>query len=376
MSGDYKYLVVDAATGENIAEIPLADVTFSYVLNGCGQLTATFPADAYFSTVDLFGGELLIREITVLRDEVAVWNGPIVNLAGSRRGGWELTAREASWYLQKRTIEEDLTYTSEDIFQIARDLIDYATGKVSDGADGTLPAGSNIFAALPRFTVTSGSAGTSKSYTFSGTAGHLVSEALDDALVADPTTGLDYAMGYRTGSTRQSCVRTLLLGSPALGVQQEVQLRASDLYDFGRTLDYEQSATRITILGGGGYVKRLQSTEAVGASAILLENVTDRQNISDPDAIDNFARDDRRARHPPVHDRWVEVIPSVTIPFDLYSVGDLVAFDVDGPNGQNDLLSLSANSRRLVQIDVTPRAGGDPERMRLTVSTLVSDLAE
>lgn len=372
MAGDYKFMFVNLATGENVGEFPLADVTFSYRLNGVGQLTATAPADAYFMSQDYLGAEFSITSITVLRDEVPVWFGFITNLNGTRRGGWEITAREAHWILSKRTIEDDLTYTSEDIFQIVRDLVNYALTKTANGSDG-MTAGANINAAFAQFDVMAGTAGVTKSYNFYGNQGYTIQQAIDQALVADPTTGLDYAMDYRVASTRQYCVPRLIMGSPSLGVQQEIRLRASDLYDYSRTLDWEQAATRVTELGPSGYIKRLQSASAVAASAVLLENVTDCTSLADSTAVDDFARDDRRARKPPLHDRWVEFTPTDNkIPFDQYSVGDLVAFDVDGPG----LLQLSAQSRRCLQIDVWPQTQGSPERVRLTVSTLVDDLAE
>lgn len=39
----------------------------------------------------------------------------------------EGAAWQASWWLTRRTVEVDQTFTSGDIFQIVRDLIDYMT---------------------------------------------------------------------------------------------------------------------------------------------------------------------------------------------------------------------------------------------------------
>lgn len=367
---DYKYLVTDAATGDNIDEIPLEGVQFAYGLNTPGTLTATFPPDAYFAQPDVFGGPDSVREITVLRDDKCRWNGPITNLSGSRRGGWSLTAREPTWYFSKRSIEEDLVYTSEDIFQIVRDLFTYATTKTANGSDG-MTSGADINADLPRFSVMSGTAGVAKSYTFGGNVGHLISEAIDNALIADPTTGLDYAVDYISGTTRQRCIRTLKLGSPSLGVQQEIQLRNDDLYDYGLIDDLEQAATRVTVIGQNGYVKRLQNSGAVAIGAVLLESVTDRQDLAATSAVDDFAMDDRRARQPPVAQWWVEFVPDDgKLSFDLYSVGDMVPLDVRGPG----LFSASGISYRATQIDVFPPAKGSPERVRLSLGTLVSEL--
>jgi hypothetical protein len=217
----------------------------------------------------------------------------------------------------------------------------------------------------------SGTAGVTKDYSFLGTAGHLISEALDDALVGDPTTGLDYGMDYRSGSTRQSVIRTLKLGSPGLGTVQEIELRANDLYDWGRVLDWEQAATRITTIGGNGYIKRLMNTGAVASGTVLLESVTDRQDLTATADVDDYTRDQRRARQLPVRDRWVEFIPTVgKLPFDQFSLGDTVPLDVRGPG----MLALSAQDRRVVQMNVTPSAGGAPERVRLVLSTSLTDL--
>lgn len=366
---DYRYLIVDPTTGLPICEAPLEGVTFSYMMNAIGQLSGHFPAEANFAINDVFGEAL--RELTVLRDGDAVWNGPITLLSGTRLGGWDLTADEASWWMTKRTIETDQVFTSEDVFQIVRDLSDYMTSKTATGNDG-MTLGDDLVAALPRWHVTAGSAGVTKSYTFSGTAGHTIMEALEDALVADSTDGLDWRMDYRTGSIRQSCSRTLTLGSPQLGVTQTIQLREHLLYDYSRTLDWDQCGNRITVKGSG-YVKTLENTgSTVTRVEPLIERVFDRSDVNNNDAIDAYCHDARRACRPPVRNRWVEFVPSTTLPFGWCDLGDVVPFDFYSDN----ILRLFAQHRRVTQIDVTPPGPGQPEIVRLSISTAMDVLGD
>src|SRR6058998_1213993 len=106
---DYRYLLSDASTGLAIGELPLTVSSFTYQLNAAGQLSGTIPRDhrlaqdIYWA---LYGSTNSDREITVLRDGVPVWNGPVTLLAASLRdpSQMQVTAREASWYMTKRTI--------------------------------------------------------------------------------------------------------------------------------------------------------------------------------------------------------------------------------------------------------------------------------
>ncbi|MBV9292625.1 MAG: hypothetical protein JO222_09260 [Frankiales bacterium] len=366
---DYRALAVDAATGLAHAEVPLTISSFSYCLNNIGQLTGSFPADAYFAAEDVFQGSVV--ELSVLRDDVPVWNGPITNLDGSRRGGWSLTAREASWWLTKRTIEEDKVYVSEDIFDIVRDLVDYMTSKVSTAGDGYASPGTDLLAALPRFFVTAGLAGVAKSYSFYGSARHKIDEAFENALVADPDTGLDWRMDYGPGAHRQTCDRTLTLGSPSLGETHDLELREHLLYDYGRVLDWERSANRAHGTDGSGKVVTKQNTGSTDSGFALLEDVFDfsGSGAADVDLV-QMTKDARRMSNPPLHDRWVEFVPGVTLPFGWCACGDVVKFDIQGPG----LLQITAQHKRVVQTDVTPAAGGEPERVKLTMGIPLDDL--
>lgn len=371
---DYRYLLVDASTGLAIGELPMTVTSFTYQLNAAGQLSGTIPRDHRLAQ-DIYWALFLStnsdREITVLRDEVPVWNGPVTLLSASLRdpSQMQVTAREASWYLSKRTIETDLSYIGQDLYTVVRDLVgSYMVGKTSTAGDGMGTPGQNINAALPRWSVapavgTSGVTLTSTaSPTFYGTARHLVSQAVDDELVADPTTQFDYRMDYTTGSTRGQCHRTFTVGVP-LGTLRAQKLDEYNLYDFNKTEDRERAANRAHVLSGAGPVT-LQNTGSTANGDILIESTFDYSGVNDLPSAQAYARDARRRAQPPVVSYGGTYVPGVTLPFNWCLVGDQVQLAIQG---STILHSLEAHVR-VIQIEVIPPQGGNPELVSLGVA--------
>lgn len=358
---DYRYILVDASSGTNIDEIPLTVSSFSRVLNGVGSLTGTIPLDHSKALPTSLRGD---REITVLRDNAVVWNGPItVTDDGDLQSRTvTVTAREASWYLGKRTLEVNKNYNA-DVYYIVRNLIAYMTTK--QGAGST-----NINAALPRFFVSpaTGTSGTTRAVHYYGGARHTIADIIDD-LVADPTTGLDYRMDYATGSTRQQCKRTLTLGSPSLGVARAQLLTEHVLANYGKTEDRERAATRVHVIGSG-YTSTAQNTGSVTNGDILIEAVTDRSDKSNHAFLDDFARDFRYRAQPPVSTQTVTYIPTVGgLEFGFADLGDTVNIQIGGAT----LLHSVAHSR-VLQVEVTPSQGDTAESVALTIATPLDSL--
>lgn len=362
---DYRTLVADASTGTHLAELPLSGLTFSRVLTGVGTLTGSLPIDHVTATEANLKGD---REITVMRDDEPVWNGPLTGLDASRLGSVTITAREASWYLSKRTLEVDKHY-NKDTHQIVRSLDHYMENKTSTDGDGTASVGSNINAALPRYAVSTGDSGVTKELSLSGTARHTIAEILE-FLVEDPDTGLEYRMDYTTGSTRQAVRRTLTLGSP-LGVTVTQQLTEAVLYDYARTMDWERGGTRVHVVGGRGITKTKQNTASITAGTLLLESVFDRSDTSSATILNHMAREARRRSQPPVQTFTAVFVPGA-LAFDFCNLGDKVPFDIRTPN----ILSITADNRRVVQIDVTPPSGETPELVALTFNLPLDELGE
>ena len=356
----YKYLLVDASSGTNLGELPLDVSSFSYVLNGCGQLTGTIPLDHPMATYQNLLGD---REVTVLRDDVPVWNGPITLPEGQfSTRTVTITAREPTWYLGKRTLEVNKNFNA-DLFYIVRWLVNYMTTKTGSG-------GSNINAALPRFSVSpSGNAGQAKQVRYYGSARHTIADIIND-LVADPTTGLDYRMDYSTGSTRQTCQRTLTLGSPSLGTTRTQQITEHLITEYTRQLDRERAATRVHVLGAG-YTSTAQNTGSVTNGDILIESVFDRTDKANHTFLDNYARNARYVSQPPVVTHQVSFTPGSALPFGFALVGDKVQIEI--LINTNTLLH-AAQFARVMQIDVTPSTGESAENVTLTLATSLDSL--
>lgn len=356
----YRYLLVDASSGVNKGELPLSVQSFSRLLNGVGVLTGTLPMDHPMSTWQNLLGD---REITVLRDDVPIWNGPITTLDVTLSGRQvAVTAREASWYLGKRTLEVNKNYNA-DLYYIVRNLVTYMTTKLGTGA-------SNINAPLPRFSVSpAGNSGTVKAYRYYGSARHTLAEILDD-LVADPTTGLDYRMDYTTGSTRQTCQRTLTLGSPSLGATRSQRITEALVTEYSRSLDRERAASRVHVLGNG-YTATAQNTGSVSNGDILIESVFDRTDKSNHSFLDNYARDARYRSQPSVLTHSVSFKPGSALPYGFCDVGDKVDVEILVGSG---LLISNAGTARVLEIDVTPNDGNGDEIVTLSLATSLDSL--
>lgn len=370
----YKTVIYEASTGMPIAELPLRDLTFSRVLSGCGQLTGWLSIYDDAATEGNLGmhRDDPDREITVFRDDVPVWSGPLTASDASLSSGQvQLVAREASWYLGRRMLEENRDFDGDDLDVIVGNLNDYLTGKLGTGDDG-MTLGDDIVADIPRWSIDATAlAGVAFSDpsppTFYGSARHSILDCLT-ALANDPETGFEWRMDYATGSTRQAVHRTLVFGYPALGSTLTTQLTERVLVDFGRSLDYERGATRVHVMYSGGVVT-LQSPLAVTNGTLLTEVVDDQSDVTKDSMATARSRDLRRLSRPPVRVFTATYRPgAVSLPFGFCDLGDTVPFEITFPR----VLSISTDRRRVIQIDVTP--GGGDELVKLTFNDMLDDL--
>lgn len=360
---DYRVLLVDASTGHNLGEMTtfVFDSPFTRVLSGCGDVSGHLPLDDPMATTSMLQGD---RELTILRNDVPVWNGPITALDASfSTRVVNITAREASWYFGKRTLEIDKNYNA-DLYYIVRNLVTYMTTKTSNGTTG----GSSINAALPRFSVSpaSGNSGTTKAVHYYGTARHTIADIIND-LVADPSTGLDYRMDYTSASSRQNCQRVMTLGVP-LGSTLNQNLTEHVLYDFQKQEDRDRAAIRVHTVGAG-YTYTLQNTGAVSAGEILIEAVFDRSDTSNQTVIQNYTKDARRLTQPPVAPYSYTYVPGAALPYGWCDLGDKIYANVGGTT-----ILYSQGFRRVIQIAVTPPTDSTPELVALTVNLPLDQL--
>lgn len=126
--GSYRYIVADTKTGLPLGELPLSVDSFSTALGEGGTLSGTLPlagAPNDWYTVTTPGKTAL----HVIRDDnQIVWGGPIVGRAPSGTDKASLRAETFEQWLKRRKIKTDLTYTSVDVFDIIRDVLDVVQG--------------------------------------------------------------------------------------------------------------------------------------------------------------------------------------------------------------------------------------------------------
>lgn len=344
-----RVLVYKSSTGLPLAELPF-DPSWSLVLSGAGSLSGSLPVWHPLATENILGQhhDDPDRELTVFVDDLPDFNGPLTGTSCTLSGGSiDINVREVSWYLLKRTLEADKDYTGWDLADAVDDLLTYATTKTATGDDG-MTLGDDIKAAIPRLSwdvsalvgVTLGNA------VFTGTAGHTIQEVFD-FLAADPETGFEWRVDYRTSSTRTQPHRTLVFGYPGLGtVHTGGELSERVLSDYGRDMDNERAATRQTVMYGAGKVVR-QSSVAVTNSVILLEGVDDYTDTNDLDMAIGRAKDLRRVSKPMVRIPSGAIRHGGSLPHDFLALGDVCPFGITWP----DILTITADTRRVVQID-------------------------
>lgn len=348
MAGQYVYLLVNAVTGSVLGELPLTlSQPFTRVLNGCGELQGTIPL--YHPVTSMIGGGLY--EITVLRNGVPIWNGPMTlsqNIS-LRDQTVPVTAREASWWLGKRVLEVNKHWNA-DIFYIVRQLVTYMTSKVSTTGDGYTPAGSSLASTLANFAVSpaSGNSGITREVWYSGTARHLINDIFLD-LASNDVGGFDYRMNY--SGTANTCTRTLTLGAPSLGTTHEDPLVEDVLYDFTKSMDWERAANRVhTVYAGGLQAYTLQNKSSVTTDGNpLVESTFDQTDTSNLTTVQALTRNLRLVCYPPITDHTFSWQPDVVFPFGWCDLGDKVYLNISPGT-----ILTSAGHRRIVQMAYQP----------------------
>lgn len=375
-------VVVFDATLTPLAELPLSGLQYSRVLSGAGALTGSLSM-RHPACTETNLGQLKTdpdRLFAVYREDgntvTCEWAGPLTGTDCTfSDGSINVVGREMSWWLGKRVCEEDISLESLDMFAGVRALVTQMTTKTATGTDGTLAAGTDIGAAIAGFNVTGASAGytlpanTATNYVgFRGVGRHTYADAFG-VLAGDPEHGFEWAMDYRTGSTRVDIITTLLLGYPNLGSTWGGQIAQSVLVDFARFCDWEQGATRVHVFGGDGYIKTLQSSQAATNGVRLTERVDDFGDITNTDFIDGKAKDLRRLGRPAPRTMTFKYKPCPSLPYGFVDLGDTVPQQISDPN----ILSIESDVRRVVQVDAT--ADDTSEEILVTLNDPLTDLA-
>lgn len=356
-----KVTIHKSSTGLPLAELPF-EPSWSFQLSGAGSLTGELPIWHPYATEDILGQhhDDPDRELCVWVDGQCDWSGPLVGTSASLSGGTiQISGREVPWYLGKRTIEGDtLDFGGVDRADAVDALLTYATTKEATGDDG-LTLGDDIKSEIPRFSwdvsaiagVNLPASSGTNLVGFAGDKGHTILEALE-ALANDPETGFDFRMDYRTSTIRTQPHRTMVF-SPNFGATPlGRELTERILIDYGRDMDNERAATRVTVMYAGGKVVR-QNVTAVGNNVILTEVVDDFSDTSDEDLAIGRAKDLRRLSKPMVRVPSASFRHGAPLPHDAINLGDVAPFGVTWP----DILSITADTRRVVEIQKTVSDG-------------------
>lgn len=350
-------LLVDAATGNPLCEIPLTIESYSFAINGAGGLSGTMSVDHPTATVANFEGGL--REITVIRDDVPVWNGPVDEVSSSSDSReLSITAREASFYFEKRTVEVDKHYNMLPE-RIINKVWTYVTTKTDGGS---------INADVPRFSLDWAASAVTQEMILSGAARHTVKQIVDKLQELDAT--LEYRVDYATGSTRQTCHRTVVLGAPLGSTLASPLLTESVLRSWTPVTEWGRVATRVHEVGATQTVTK-QNTGSIADGVILLEEVFDRSDTSLTSVLNGYGKEDRRKHKPPITTPQVVFTPSQSLPFGFCHVGDTVTVDINDPA---PLLCINA-TRRVTEVQVSPN-DPDGEKVSLTLNSPLDETGE
>lgn len=363
----------DASTLTKVGELPWSGMQRSRLLSGAGQLSCALPVGHPQVSEKTLG---LLRTspdrlVAAFRENTLVWAGFI---SGSQcrwsDGVFNLVAREFPWILAKRFLEENKDFNGMDVFDIFRWLITYMTTKQGTGTDG-MTLGDDIVAAMSYLTVDPASTDAGATYTFAqsptvyGTDRKSMQEIVD-LLNADPETGFEYRTSY--GGTWLAPTLTFELGYPTVGATLTRPMTQWIAADYGKTIDGERGGTRFHGMSSEGPVTR-QSASMVANGALLLEQVEDMTDVPADIALGQVKEMRRLSRSPGPRVPDASYIPDDVVPYGFCDIGDTWPFNITDP----DVLSITGDSRRVVQEDVTCDVDGS-EIVGLTYNEPTTDL--
>lgn len=262
----YRYLTTRVLDGVLMGDwLPFEPQSFSMVINGGGTFTGSLdliPLSPQQNAQNLAAITPRKAVLWVLQDGVPIWNGIL----------WDWTpttvlpppqmpvgASTMEFLLGKRIIDTDLVFTSADVFDMARGIIQFAFSKTPNGQ-------------VAGITYTSAESGITDSLTFDGSQNQDCLSALG---VLVSTYNIEF--NFRPYMDQSGNLRTNVdLGYPALGQPYPASGLA---YSFpGCLLDYEFTATGST--GANKLIGSAQSTDASGDGTALTGSAIDLTDIA------------------------------------------------------------------------------------------------
>lgn len=375
----YTYLFCDLRTDVLLAELPLADVQYSFELNGIGRLSGTIPYTDETLPLDPETASTPGRTaVYVDRDGVLVWGG-IVWTRDQAKGGKKIQAAEFLSYFQHRYVKKTLsTDTSllinpayvdaggqrlyNDQKYVFWSLIRYAQdqpgGSININIDGlTAPAH-----------------GITRTATYFGYERPEIYKAIAELAAADDGFDFGIEVGWTSAANNQAPTRFRKARAwyPRRGrTAAESGLVFSKGGGFGSILSYDwpedgtSLVTEMSGLGAGSGEARIVKTAAaqdlIDSGWPLLEGVATYDGVVDEAQVQGMTNADLEARSRADVQPTFEVSADTDPQFGSYSVGDEALFVIDpepkSPTGRSGVL-------RIVSIENTAVNG--PERVRLT----------
>ncbi|MGW0012475.1 hypothetical protein ACWDVX_22365 [Streptomyces tendae] len=376
----YTYLFCDLRTDTLLAELPMADVTYTFELNGIGTLRGVIPYNSETFPLDPETASTPARTaLYVDRDGVIVWGG-IVWTRTQATGGKAIQAAEFYSYFQRRyvkkTLSSDLSkisdtrYVTEGGQRVWQDqkylvysLLWYAQAE---------PGGSINVDTNP---LTTPATGVSRyGTTYYGYERTELYKAIADLSAADNGFDFGIEVGWTTSANNSAPrrYRRAVIWYPRRGrTADQSGLVFSKGGPAGSILSYDwpedgaSMVTEMTGLGAGESTARIVKTaradDLIASGWPLLEAVATYDDVVDQDQVQGMTNSDLENRSSSAVQPKFTVAADADPVFGSYEVGDEALFVIDpepqSPNGRQGVL-------RIVSIENTAAAG--PERVKLT----------
>lgn len=380
MRHTYTYLFCDLRTDTVLAELPLADVRYSYVLNGIGQLSGTIPYTRETLPLDPETASTPGRTVVYVdRDGVLVWGG-IVWTRENTTGGKAIQASELLSYYQhryvKKTLSTDTSLLTNSAYVdlggqrlysdqkfIVWSLLRYA----QDQPGGSIGVDINPLAGTAH--------GVTRTVTYFGYERPEIYKAISDLAAADSGFDFGIEVGWSQAANNQPPTRFRRARTwyPRRGrpVSQSGLTftkgggYGSSILSYNWPEDGTSLVTEMSGLGAGTGEARIVRTAAaqdlIDAGWPLLEGVATYDGVVDEAQVQGMTNADLAARSQATTQPWFEVAADVDPEFGSYEVGDEALFVIDpeplSPSGRQGVL-------RITGIEIT--AANGPERVRLT----------
>jgi len=375
----YTYLFCDLRTDTLLAELPLSEVSYSYELNGIGQLSATIPYTDETLPLDPETASQPGRTaVYVDRDGVLVWGG-IVWTRQNVKGGKSIQASEFLSYFQRRYIKKTLSTDTSllldpryvdrggqrlygDQMWIVWSLMRYA----QDQPGGSIGLDVNPLAGPPH--------GITRNVSYFGYERPEIYKAIAELAAADDGFDFGVEIGWTSAANNQAPTRYRRIRTwyPRRGrTVAESGLVFSKGGGHGSIISYdwpEDGTSIVTEMSGLGagtgearIVKTASAQDMLDAGWPLLEGVATYEDVVDEAQVQGMTNSDLTARQQAQAQPRFEVVADGDPAFGSYSVGDEALFVIDpepqSPRGREGVL-------RIVGIENT--AANGPERVRLT----------